>query len=962
MEERREISGLVAALLENARSIPDKTAITDLGGARETNYHTLVFNAKCVTGYLQEKGIPEGSFIIVNMPRGMEYMAAELGIWLAGCAVVPAGLAFPDERIRYIAKHCESPLVLDLSMMEEILSDGQPADGRIPLQDDNMLLIYTSGSTGRPKGVLHTGKTFDDLFPYDVKAYGWSRETVFGTAAAFYFIACHLLYEVLRAGGTVHIYNDQIQKDVVLMERYNEMHGVTMAYISPAMLRMYHGGGLVTAITGGEKLVLRNFNEDFNVWNTYGMTELGPICLYPVPHGLQGDIPVGRPLEPLEYKVIREDGAEAAPGEKGELLLRGRQFCKEYYKDPEKTAELFRGGWLHTGDLVHEGADGLLYYDSRRDWMVKIRGHRVEIPEVESALGDIPGVFEAAVKAFTDEDGETSLTAYYSGEEMSPESLRDQLREKLPHYMVPNLYVHLERLPRNINNKLDRNALSAPETVTFQEEYIAPVSPGQERICRSMEKVLGVPRVGLDDDFFEMGGDSMSCITLIAQMQQDYGVHLSVRAVYEGRTPEKIDNLMKDVKEEHLEEEEAEALGRPQKLLPYQVYYLDYQLYSQGKRIANTPQIIRVPGADPEALAAACDKVFRHFSIYGTVFDLNEDGVISQRWAPELIRPVKVVRTTREELDELIIREMNKSTRMLSHLLYSCRVFVVDGECVLVLSIHHAISDGRSKMSTIRFIFDALAGKELPPDHYYLYLERVAARTSGPRGAEIIRRMEETYGSITSRFPKPDRDGRENIEGAMDFTLPRPYGEYLAGAQQRNASMAVAFTAAGLLALSRYNGEERSAVEWIFNGRDEEWKEDLVGITICAVPAAVDLSRTGSAQQLLDAVRQETAFGIRYADFSFASRIPGPGVNEYMKMVFQQGIELPDNLPEGSQIHTEYKYLEGTISIFQCLLVPVPEESSPRIHINYNAARYEEESIRRFGAMLSDAFEEILFS
>ena len=491
--------------------------------------------------------LPPHSFLPILLPASMEYLAVEMGVWMAGHAIVPMGMTFPPERVEHIKKHCEGPLVIDSEMVSRLAASPDAFGAHEPLDmESNALLIYTSGSTGEPKGILHDFESIELACKYGMRE-SFRPDSVWGSAAPFYFIAgVTIHFNVLIGGGELHLYDDEVRFDVQKMADYVADHGITHTFISPSVLPNFHNHSksLKYVFAGSEKLSMQTSREGYKLYNSYGMSEVvGGFCPFLVERPYDST-PIGRidPKSPIEYRLIDEEGKPVSEGEEGELILKGT-FAKEYYKDPERTAQLLRDGWLHTGDIMRELPDGNLLYINRKDWMVKINGQRVEPGEVESAMKRIDGVKEAIVKGFKAKNGSQYICGYYTAvpdSDIAPQAIRDILIKKLPSYMVPLHILKVERFSLLPNGKANRKILLPPETSELQSTYVAPSDETEKILCDAFAKVFKMERAGIDDDFFLLGGDSIKVMSL---QQMSKGLALTSKLIYKGRTPRKIAEL-----------------------------------------------------------------------------------------------------------------------------------------------------------------------------------------------------------------------------------------------------------------------------------------------------------------------------------------------------------------------------------------------------------------------------------
>lgn len=541
----------IKKLLGKMNDCPDKVAIVDRDGKRKTTYRELYDEARKVASYIQGHNVARQSFVAVKMPNCTENVSAQIGIWLSSCAVVPLGDSFPKSRVDYILENCDCQLVIDMELMNEI-KKGSIGEVQLPSKDDNAILLYTSGSTGTPKGVLHTYRTLDFGLPERTILPGlWNEgdEVVYGTTAPLYFAAGLLMYDVLMYGGTVHLYSDDVKKDVHKLEEYILQNGLTISFISPAILTVFRNRSerLKTVICAGERLTSQHSKDGYTLINFIGQTEtILPIASYKVPEHPLSSVPIGKCLFGAKFMIVDEDGKEVSAGEIGELCLKG-DYCKEYYKDQERTAELYKDGWLHTKDLVRLGSDGLMYYVNRKDWMVKVNGQRVEPSEVECAMLQMQGMKGAVVKGFDNGEGSSFLCAYYIADAIKSEDIRKHLADCLPDYMIPTYFVKLDKFPLSANGKLDRLSLKAPDSSLVSAEYVAPSNETESTLCEAFAQVLGKEKVGVDDDFFLMGGDSIRVMKLQTIIKE---LNVSAKQLYANRTPRLLArSIGKDVKE-----------------------------------------------------------------------------------------------------------------------------------------------------------------------------------------------------------------------------------------------------------------------------------------------------------------------------------------------------------------------------------------------------------------------------
>ncbi|MBQ9404302.1 MAG: AMP-binding protein, partial [Synergistaceae bacterium] len=540
---------LIEMLKQSVERQPNIPAVFSPEG--QFTYSQLWNCALRAAGRMKRLGITKGDTLTIELPRTPEYVSVMIAAWIRGAVFAALDVTYPKDRLDYIALNCNAKLRVNSSFLEE-LEDEAPIDSFEKLEPlDPSLLIYTSGSTGNPKGVLHSHLSIYNSTLRLMKAFsdiGISSGFRHASSAPFSFVAgIQGLFAVLCNGSTYYPVPYSVMRDHEKLADFIEENSIDCAYISPKMLRVFkpRSKKLRFATTGSER-VTGIFRDDIRILNCYGSSEsAGGVLFFPIDKAYD-NTPVGRPTG-NEHVYILDDNNNQV--DEGELCLTGH-FALGYLGLQENTAKTFvpnpfrqHDGFdvmLRSNDIVRRLPDGNIIYINRKDWMVKINGQRVEPGEIEAVLRSVPGVQDAAVKDFENTYQQIYLCAFYSikpGVSVTEDELRSAAKAKLPAYMIPAFFVKLEKLPVNDNGKLNRKALKAPDAAAWQAEYIAPESEAQKLLCEGMAKVLGLERVGLDDDFFMIGGDSIKAVMLAEHCSV---LHLSAAEIYEGRTPRSI--------------------------------------------------------------------------------------------------------------------------------------------------------------------------------------------------------------------------------------------------------------------------------------------------------------------------------------------------------------------------------------------------------------------------------------
>ena len=294
----------ILRLLDSFKANEDKVAVVDQNGQRQTTYKELFTMACRVAGYLQQKNFPQHSFIGICLPTSVEYLASEIGVWLAGHAIVPMGDKFPKDRIDYIMGHCESPLLIDEDVIQTMMKT-EPAENYVlPNEEDINALFYTSGSTGTPKGVMDTFASFR-IPPSAESTIKENNITVTGITAPMYFVACKILYAVILNGGIANLVPSEIIKDIRLLETYIDKHQIEFVFIPPTALAYFHNKSphLKVVFAAAERLSGVSSTE-YKIINNYGQTETGGAIFTYLVDKEYDNTPIGKPDADVEYCIL----------------------------------------------------------------------------------------------------------------------------------------------------------------------------------------------------------------------------------------------------------------------------------------------------------------------------------------------------------------------------------------------------------------------------------------------------------------------------------------------------------------------------------------------------------------------------------------------------------------------------------------------------------------------------------
>jgi amino acid adenylation domain-containing protein len=547
----------------------DATAL--LFGDVAISYNDLQRRATTLALVLVQRGVKRGDRVGVCLPRGPEWIIAELAIWKAGGAYVPLDPIYPADRLRYMVEDSGARFVLvqgEVPWSDEVVSclqlealERESAEAAIlpsgRSSDDMAYLIYTSGSTGKPKGVPILHRSFVNFLLAMKERPGFTAsDTLLAITTPCFDIAGLEFFLPLIAGGRVAILTREQTLDGDALAAQIETVG-TVLQATPSTWRMllesgWKGASHLKMLCGGEgwprDLACAMLQGGGELWNMYGPTETTVwSSVEPVSATDSGALSIGRPIANTQFYILDAAMQPVPVGVPGSLWIGGDGLSPGYYHRDDLSEKVFRdnpfmeGGRLYnSGDLARWLPDGRVECLGRQDFQLKIRGFRIEPEEIEKVMVQFEGVEQAVVHAVgTDE---LKLVGYYrtGSAPVSQDGLKSWLKQSLPDYMIPSGFMELDAFPLTQNGKVDRKRLPDPgRLMVAGDGYMAPRNEDEMRVAAIWAQVLGVERVGVRDDFFELGGHSLQAIRLIKQLGEE-GYSLQVNELFLEPTVEAV--------------------------------------------------------------------------------------------------------------------------------------------------------------------------------------------------------------------------------------------------------------------------------------------------------------------------------------------------------------------------------------------------------------------------------------
>lgn len=965
---------LIERFNEYVRQKPDALALMMDSGRDAISFAELDDLTGSIYAALKSRNIGREDMVMIFLPRGVQIFVCLLGIVKAGAAFTILEDTAPLERRDRIVKDSGCCLIIDSQIYEEMIAC-QPLKGFAhPDPHDAGYAVYTSGSSGIPKGVLHEYGQIEVYMKSDpgISLSGNGDEICAFLSPLNFISAVSMFYTSLDCGACALIADYRSVKDPELLYDFLVRNKVTHTIFTPSLLKRLKKipDRMKQIFVGGEP-ASGLYMEDREIINIYACSESGfDISIFTIdkPYHLA---PVGKSRCGTRILLLDENGNET---ERGEICFKN-PFCRGYIGLEEQNRRAFRNGLYHTGDEGYFTKDGDLVVIGRIDNMIKIYGNRVEPGEVEAAIRQTLHTDTAFVKGFH-EDGRDFLVAYIK-ENARPESigeLKIQLKNILPEYMIPSYYVFQDSFPMLQNGKIDRKSLAAPSMISTVSAEDAPENETEAYLCRLFGKMLSMETVGRSGDFFDLGGDSLYAMKLISECTLP---GISVKDLYELRTPSKLAGLVRsrNVSLEELENRRIAAMKRAQPALLETQAVFDVQSYAPESTMCNLSFLFQVKkDISPERLAKAIDKVLRHHPAFSSVF-FYEGGRIFQKYRPELYEETEIIHTTEEEFSKIqkgLVRSYETLTNVL---LYRKAIYVTRERVLLFFDAHHSITDGTSLKLAMNQICACYQNPEtvLPEDYYYLILENFEKQIREYRDenneAHIhFRNLAENFLGSNGLFEdcrrkipvKPDGMGTSLVRGFVRITPEFSKTDVRAFLKRNRLTENEFFSAACLLAIARYNGKDKSVLQFIHSGRDDALRVPSCGLLLHSLPLFADLHKSSTLFELFDDIKAQEEYGLAHGNFNIWYLVE-ESFDLTLFFIFQKDLLHMGNYPLlDRQLELDPPNASDALIVFS--IVDNEDCSDYGIEIAYSSTNYKENSIRNLCGLFTGIVNDMLQS
>ncbi|MBD2540823.1 non-ribosomal peptide synthetase [Coleofasciculus sp. FACHB-SPT36] len=914
---------------QQVEKTPDAIALT----ARSANaltfeeqhltYKQLNERANQLANYLQKQGITTESLVGICVERSLEIMVGLIGILKAGGAYVPLDPSYPQERLSFMLSDAQMPVLLTQQHLIEklphhtakvicldaewdcIAQESIASPAREVNADNLAYVIYTSGSTGKPKGTLIPHRGLVNYLSWCSQAYAIEAGKGAPVHSSLSFdMTITGLFSPLLVGNRV-ILLSEAQGIEALSIALRQGGDFSLIKITPAQLDLLRhqlapeevAGRTKAFIIGGENLLAQStafwqkFAPDTVLVNEYGPTEtVVGCCIYQVPLGKHqsGSIPIGRPIANTQLYILDRHLQPVPIGVIGELHIGGAGVARGYLNRPELTAAKFipnpfrdepNARMYKTGDLARYRADGTIEYLGRCDRQIKLRGFRIELEEIESVLAQHPQIRDMVVLIREDE-GNSKLVAYVvpkSAAVPTVSELRSYLQQKLPEYSIPSAFVTLESLPLTPNGKVDRQGLPSPGVArpNLDDAFVAPRTPAEQVLAEVWREVLKLEQVGIHDNFFALGGDSIRSIQ-VRSLVQNRGLNFSLQQLFQYQT---ISELAPHLEANEIEKtasvapfsliSEADRQKLPNEIedaYPFtklQAGMLFHSEYSPETAVYHDIISFQVQATfDVEALQTAIHPLISRHAVLRTCFDLTSFKEPLQLVHHTVKIPLQVEDwrhlSDTEQADALTNWFEIEKSRNFDWTRPPLLKFQVnrrtDATFQLTLSFHHAILDGWSVASLFSELFQQysalLEGEETlevlpsPVSHFrdFVSLEREAIASEECRNFWSEKLKDSTITKLPRWFPSGEETHQKKPCVPEIFLSYETSANLKQLAESAGVPLKSVLLAAHLRVLSLLSGQSAILTGLVSNGRLEKKDgEKVLGLFLNTLPFCQEL-------------------------------------------------------------------------------------------------------------------------
>ena len=965
---------------------------------------------------LREKMAPQQVVALMG-ERNLEIIIGIIGILKAGGIYLPIDGHNPEERIKFILKDSNARVLLSqepviqrkagsllhlpqdkILALDKIFGEAKypvtvMVSSQIPTAvrpSDIAYIIYTSGTTGKPRGVAVQHRALTNYTWWAASVYVREQSADFALYTSIGFdLTLTSIFTPLITGNAVTVYTGWDKE--VLVERVVDDNQVSVIKITPSHLKLLRDKKIPSSnccikrfIVGGEELetglakaIHDNFQGSVEIYNEYGPTEATVGCMIHSYNHREDNgrtVPIGKPAANTQIYLLDGDGNPVPESGSGELFISGEGLALGYINRPELTFEKFINGnkyntstLYRTNDLARWLTNGNIEFLGRKDDQVKIRGFRIELGEIEQRLLEHQEVKEAVAISKKNEGGDNFLCAYVvCVGEISTAELREYLLNHLPDYMVPTFIMKVDSIPLTPNGKVNKRALPEP-VIETEVQYVAPRNETEQKLAEIWSEVLkiDIKSIGIDANFFEQGGHSLSATLMLAKIKKVFNANLVLVEIFKNPTIRKLSEKLNESKEEKFfsinpqEDKEYYPLSSTQKRL----YIL--QQVDTASTAFNITRIMILEGAlEKEKLERTCQYLVNRHEGFRTSFLMIGDESV-QRIHRTIALSVFYYTSDEKEAQKIISRFTKPFDLSLAPLLRVGVIRIGPDRHILMVEMHHIVADGISMALLVKDFITSYEGMVLPP--LKLQYRDFSQWQNSDFEKERLKKEEEYWLSklkgeipvlnLPTDYPRPEI---KNLEGkSINFELDKMNSSGLKKlAGEEEATIFMVLLAVFSIFLSKISGQEDILIGSPTAGRSHSDLENTIGDFINTIVLRTFPAGQKTFRKFLKEVREETLSVLMNQDYPFDNLVEkmgrqrdasrSPLFDVVLNFLYDEtkfGEELQADL--FSLKTKEYEY-ELKVSIHDLTLYPLDKGETILLALEYSTKLFDDQTVESF--------------
>jgi len=984
---------------------------------KKLTYRELNERANILARVLRDKGVKADSIVGIMVERSFEMIMGIIGILKAGGAYLPIDSNYPKERIEYMLKDSESKLLLSKNdLVENIEFDGEIIDlynenlfnkessnlEKINNSFDLAYIIYTSGTTGKPKGVMIEHRSLVNRLNWMQKKYPISAKDTILQKTTYTFDVS--VWEILwwsLVGARVCMLSPNGEKDPMKIIETIDKYKVTTMHFVPSMLDVFlycveenrkniNLSSLVQVFSSGEALnfkqvskFYKEFESSKKLINLYGPTEVTiDVSYFDCDNDGKRVIPIGKPIDNTKLYILKNN--ELVPiGVVGELCISGDGLSRGYTNRLELTAEKFVDNpfepgtkMYKTGDLARWLPDGNIEFLGRIDNQVKIRGFRIELGEIESRLLQHENIKEAAVLVKGDKENEKYICAYVVSEKKLEElDLRGHLKETLPEYMVPAYFVELEKMPLTTNGKLDRRVLPEPNLDKILTEYEAPRNEVEETLAKIWSEILGVEKVGVNDNFFDLGGHSLKAIMLISKIHKELNKEVPLKELFKLPTIKDLSKYIESTEEniyskiEKVEEKEYYEASSAQK----RMYML--QQFDKDSIAYNMPGAIEIDGRiEIDKINDTFLTLIERHETLRTSFDADGEYIIQKIHQTKDIEFKIQEITANSELEvKDKINDFVRTFDLTKAPLLRVGIIKLNNERhILLYDMHHIISDGVSMGILIKEFGEIYGGKQ--KETLKLQYKDYAVWQKKMQKTEAFKLQEEYWlnefkGEIPVLSMPTDyiRPQVQSFKGdELDFAIGKEHTNKLREiAKETATTMNMVLLSVFNILLSKYSGQEDIVVGTSITGRPHLDLQDIIGMFVNTLVIRSNVTSEKSYNNYLYEMKQKCLSAYENQNYQFEVLVQKLNLkretnrNPVFDVMFEmQNMDI--SWEDMNKLNFSEFSMKTNVAKFDMAMSVIEKKDCLCLNINYSTDLYKKETVGRIKNHYLNIIEKVI--